>query len=120
MNHSSVHLPLSKQSYRMHIKIDEHLVEGGVGVEEDEDPLSDDLALNAKVVLCSCAIMVQMCSLNKNHLDEVSELSAIHLLLFSKHDLKHLSNLAKLANLQKVHKVQVPSPSPNLPQMHIR
>ena len=52
MNHSSVHLPLSKQSYRMHIKIDEHLVEGGVGVEEDKDPVSDDLALNSKVILC--------------------------------------------------------------------
>ena len=30
----------------------EHLVEGGVGVEEDKDPLSDDLALNANFILC--------------------------------------------------------------------
>ena len=30
----------------------EYLVECGVGVEENKDPLSNDLALNAKVVLC--------------------------------------------------------------------
>ena len=28
-----------------------HLVEGGVGVEEDKDPLRDDPVLNAKVIL---------------------------------------------------------------------
>ena len=73
-----------------------HLVEGGVGVEEDEDPLRDDLALNPKVVLCGTIykefhverFRFDTCSVDKWNLDEVSELSAIHFFLFPKHHLK--------------------------------
>ena len=55
-------LPQDKHAHALNIKMDEktclesdileHLVEGGVGVEEDKDPLSDDLALNANFILC--------------------------------------------------------------------